>query len=269
MYQGGASTSSKKKIAPSRSISRVPMVCMRARGSRRRVARTPSRPRWRVRRGRRDRAEPRLRRSAEHLEKTRMRGGRRLLVAYAGYPRAVERRQASALADRDVECGDVGVADERLRWPRWRRSRGMGWSAVTRSRPSCSGRRRPPGRRRARPGRRRAARAARDEVVPSVDPRGQLDAVALCLPPLDASEQVGAVFPRARGRGDADGPTVGKGAGEEGGRFQDVNLTSARNTVRRWVVRGSAGSRRRPPVCSPWWRLSPLTRRERRSRTSS
>ena len=104
----------------------------------------------------------------------------------------------------------------------------------------------------------------RDEVVPSVDPRGQLDAVALCLPPLDASEQVGAVFPRARGRGDADGPTVGKGAGGEGGRFQDVNLTSARNTVRGGSRGGSAGSRRRPPVCSPWWRLSPLTRRERR-----
>lgn len=65
---------------------------------------------------------------------------------------------------------------------------------------------------------------ARDEVVPSVDPPGELDAAALLLPPLDAPEQVGAVLPRARGRGDADGSAVGKSAGEEGGRFQDMNL---------------------------------------------
>ena len=68
----------------------------------------------------------------------------------------------------------------------------------------------------------------RDEVVPSVDPRRQLDAVPSLLPPLDSAEKVGAVLPRARGRGDADSPAVGKGAGEEGGRFQDVNLTSSR-----------------------------------------
>jgi hypothetical protein len=83
---------------------------------------------------------------------------------------------------------------------------------------------------------------ARDEVVPSVDPCGELDAVALCLPPLDAAEQVGTVLPRARGRGDADGSAVGKGAGEEEGRFQDVNLTFSPNRVRRWVARGLGGS---------------------------
>jgi hypothetical protein len=55
---------------------------------------------------------------------------------------------------------------------------------------------------------------ARDEVVPSVDPRRQLDAVPLRFPPLDSAEKIGAVLPRARGRGDADGPAVGKGAGE-------------------------------------------------------
>jgi hypothetical protein len=65
---------------------------------------------------------------------------------------------------------------------------------------------------------------ARDEVVPSVDSRRQLDAVPLRFPPLDSAEKVGTVLPRARGRGDADGPAVGKGAGEEMGRFQDVNL---------------------------------------------
>jgi len=60
---------------------------------------------------------------------------------------------------------------------------------------------------------------ARDEVVPSVDPRRQLYAVPLRFPPLDSTEKIGAVLPRARGRSDADGPTVGKGAGEEMGRF--------------------------------------------------
>jgi hypothetical protein len=84
----------------------------------------------------------------------------------------------------------------------------------------------------------------RDEVVPSVDPRRQLDAVPLRFPPLDSAKKVRAVLPRACGRGDADRPAVGKGAGEEGGRFQDMNLTSARNKVRRWVEGGSAGSRR-------------------------
>jgi hypothetical protein len=69
---------------------------------------------------------------------------------------------------------------------------------------------------------------ARDEVVPSVDPRRQLDAVPLRFPPLDSAEKIGAVLPRARGRGDADGPAVGKGAGEEMGRFQDVNLPPSR-----------------------------------------
>ena len=87
-----------------------------------------------------------------------------------------------------------------------------------------------------------------DEVVASVDPCGELDAVALCLPPLDAAEQVGTVLPRARGRGDADGSAVGKGAGEEEGRFQDVNLTSSANRVRRWVEGGSAGMRRWLPA---------------------
>jgi len=67
----------------------------------------------------------------------------------------------------------------------------------------------------------------RDEVVASIDPRCQLDAVPLCFPPLDSTEEVGAVLPRARGRGDADCPAVGKRAGEEGGRVQNVNLTSA------------------------------------------
>jgi hypothetical protein len=55
---------------------------------------------------------------------------------------------------------------------------------------------------------------ARDEVVPSVDTGCQLDSVTLRFPPLDSAEKIGAVLPRARGRGDADGPAVGKGAGE-------------------------------------------------------
>ena len=84
---------------------------------------------------------------------------------------------------------------------------------------------------------------ARDEVVPSVDTRRQLDAVTLRFPPLDSAKEIGAVLPRARGRGDADGPAIGKGAGEEIGRFQDVNLTSSPNRVRRWVEGGSAGPR--------------------------
>jgi len=71
-----------------------------------------------------------------------------------------------------------------------------------------------------------------DEVVPSVDPRRQLDAVPLPLPPLDSAQEVGAVLPRARGGGDADGPAVGKGAGVEGGRFQDVNLPPSRRRSR-------------------------------------
>jgi hypothetical protein len=82
-----------------------------------------------------------------------------------------------------------------------------------------------------------------DEVVASVDPCGELDGVALRLPPLDAAEQVGTVLPRARGRSDADGSAVGQGAGEEEGRFQDVNLPSSPNRVRRWVEAGSAGPR--------------------------
>jgi hypothetical protein len=68
---------------------------------------------------------------------------------------------------------------------------------------------------------------ARDEVVPSVDSRRQLDPVPLRFPPLDSAQEVGAVLPRARGGSDADGSAVGKGAGKEGGRFQDVNLTHA------------------------------------------
>jgi hypothetical protein len=69
-------------------------------------------------------------------------------------------------------------------------------------------------------------------VVPPVDSRRQLDAVALILPPLDAPEKVRAVLPRARGSRDADRSAVRKGAGEEGGRFQEVNLTASRIRVR-------------------------------------
>lgn len=76
---------------------------------------------------------------------------------------------------------------------------------------------------------------AGDEVVPPVDSRRELDAVALGFPPLDAAEEIGAVLPRARGSRDADRAAVGKGAGEEGGRFQRVNLTASRTRVRRWV----------------------------------
>jgi len=85
-----------------------------------------------------------------------------------------------------------------------------------------------------------AFRRAGNEVVAAVDPGSELDAVALRLPPLDSAEEIGSILPRARGRGDADGPAVGKSAGEEGGRFQNVNLTSARSTLRRWVEGGFA-----------------------------
>jgi hypothetical protein len=68
-------------------------------------------------------------------------------------------------------------------------------------------------------------------VVAAVDPGGELDAKALRLPPLDSAEEVGAVLPWARGRGDADGSTVREGACEEGRRFQDLNLPSS---PRRW-----------------------------------
>jgi hypothetical protein len=63
-----------------------------------------------------------------------------------------------------------------------------------------------------------------DEVVPRVDPGRELDLIPLRLPPFDAAKEVGAVLPRARGRRDADGPAVGERAGEEGGRFQNMNL---------------------------------------------
>jgi len=87
-------------------------------------------------------------------------------------------------------------------------------------------------------------RRARDEVVPLVDPLGELDAVALCLPPLDAAKQVGAALPWACGSCDADRAAVTEGAGEDGERFQDVNLPCSRSRVRRWVEGRFAGSRR-------------------------
>jgi hypothetical protein len=64
-----------------------------------------------------------------------------------------------------------------------------------------------------------------DVVVAGIDAFRQLDAVALRLPPLDAAQKVGAVLPRARGRSDADGAAVGKGGGDERGRFQEQNLS--------------------------------------------
>jgi len=76
-------------------------------------------------------------------------------------------------------------------------------------------------------------RRAGDEVVPCIDSRRELDVVPLPLPPFDAPEEIGAILPRARGRCDADRSAVGKGAGEEGGRFQNVNLPFARIGVRR------------------------------------
>jgi hypothetical protein len=63
-----------------------------------------------------------------------------------------------------------------------------------------------------------------DEVVPGVDSRRELDAKPLRLPPVDTAQEIRAVLPRARGRRDADGRAVGERAGEEGGRFQDMNL---------------------------------------------
>jgi hypothetical protein len=65
---------------------------------------------------------------------------------------------------------------------------------------------------------------ARHEVVAGVDSGRELDAIPLRLPPLDASKEIRAVLPRACGRRDADGRAVGERAGEEGGRFQNVNL---------------------------------------------
>ena len=115
MYQGGASTSSKKKIAPSRSISQG------AHGLHEEPEAAAGE--WRGRRPARDGAYVGVvgiarnlacAASAEHLEKAHA-WRPSTPCRLPGYPRAVERRQASALADRDVECGDVGVADERLR----------------------------------------------------------------------------------------------------------------------------------------------------------
>jgi hypothetical protein len=111
-----------------------------------------------------------------------------------------------------------------------------------------------------------AFRRAGYEVVAAVDPGSELDAVALRLPPLDPAEEIGSILPRARGRGDADGPAVGKSAGEEGGRFQNVNLTSARSTLRRWVEGGFAFARQSRHAL-PWPPLEPDPRAQRR-RTS-
>jgi len=112
-----------------------------------------------------------------------------------------------------------------------------------------------------------AFRRASYEVVAAVDRGSELDAVALRLPPLDPAEEIGPILPRARGRGDADGSAVGEGFGEEGGCYQDENLTSARSTLRRWVEGGFAVARqsrhallRRPLGLDP---------RKQRSRTSS
>jgi hypothetical protein len=74
---------------------------------------------------------------------------------------------------------------------------------------------------------RAAFRRTGHEVVAAVDPGSELDPVALRLPPLDPAEEIGAVLPGACGRGDADGPAVGEGAREEGGRYQDENLPSS------------------------------------------
>ena len=179
----------------------------------------------------------------QNLEEARSGERRRLLVAHACDTGAVERGETRALPDRDVEGGDVGIADERLRvrgddveveeGNRLRRpvaalhavddvDLGVGEEGVQVV-GALLGR-------------------ARDEVVPSVDPRRQLDAVPLRFPPLDSAEKIGAVLPRARGRGDADGPAVGKGAGEEMGRFQDVNLPPSRRRSRDnrlWLYRSS------------------------------
>ncbi len=61
-----------------------------------------------------------------------------------------------------------------------------------------------------------------DEVVTREDVLGQLDLVALRLPPLHAAEDVGAALVRAGRRGDADRAAVRERLAEEVGRDQKV-----------------------------------------------
>ena len=112
-----ASTSSKKRIAPSTSISQgVPIVCMRSQ-------RQPptsgavTLPPWigRTYGSSGSRGHVAAAVAAQHAQEPLAREGGRRRVAHAQEPVAVEGGEARRLADRDVERRDVREADERLR----------------------------------------------------------------------------------------------------------------------------------------------------------
>ena len=107
--------SSKKRIAPSSSISHgVPIVCMR---SQRQpptsgAVTVPVERRTHGSSGSCGTSPPAR---PQDVEQPVLRERRRLDGADAHQPVAVDRRHPGALADRDVERGEVRVADERLR----------------------------------------------------------------------------------------------------------------------------------------------------------
>jgi hypothetical protein len=148
---------------------------------------------------------------AQHVEEAVLRERGRLDAADAHQSVPVDRRHACALADRDVERGEIRVADERLRivadeievevrdglcGAESTLQRlddvdlrvGEEHVQVLPSPPSVTG----------------------DVVVAVPDAVGELHAIAARLPPLDTAQDVGAAVVRAGSRGHADRPAVRK-----------------------------------------------------------
>jgi hypothetical protein len=174
-------------------------------------------------------------RRRERQKETVLRPVRALWIAHAAQSRPVEGDEARPPADRDVQGGDVGIADERLgvladdgvveEWHDLGRAvpaaehldgidRGIDEERLEVARSDL--------------------RVAGNVVVPLVDAGAELHAVAAGLPPTDAPVDVGALVVRARRCRDADRPAGAKRQGPHG---------HARPSRRPFAVPGTAGVR--------------------------
>ena len=203
-------TSSKNRIAPSDSNSHgVPIVCMRSQrqpptsGA---VTFPPCSARTYGSSG-----SPRdLARAAacQHLDEPIAGEGRPILVADSDEAVAVQRGEPCRLPDCDVQRGDVGIPDERLRVRaddvevEVRNRLGRAEATLQALHDIDLGVSEESGE-----VGRAATRIAGDVVVTVEDAVGKLDPVALRLPPLDAAEDLRAPVVRARRRSDSDRAT--------------------------------------------------------------
>src|SRR4051794_21614819 len=154
----------------------------------------------------------------QHVDESFAREARPVFVADSDEAVAVQRGEASRLADRNVQGGDVGIPDERLGVRaddievEVRNRLGRAEAALQALHDIDLGVREESGE-----VGRAAARVAGDVVVTIEDAVGELDVVTLRLPPLDAAQNLRARVVRARRRGDSDRPAGRQRTTEERG----------------------------------------------------